>query len=99
MPIKCPNCRKNEAIVVPILGVLKCTACQNATRAGYLTPTTEFTSDTIKEDRKRYAKDILQPFRGGEVSKEYIEKYGTKNLGVTKEEVKKAVTTTDSYYG
>ena len=35
----------------------------------------EFIPDRIKEDRKKYAKDMLQPWRQGEPSKEFIEAF------------------------
>ena len=43
-----------------------------------------------KEDRKKYFNSLVQPFRNGEVSKEYIEAYGAKGINVTPEEAKKA---------
>jgi len=64
-----------------------------------LSETVEFTSEEIKRERKQFAKDILQPFRSGELSSEYLKAFGTKGLQVTKEDIKKAVPTTDSYYG
>lgn len=48
----------------------------------------EFIPDRIKEDRKSHAKSMLQPWRGGVASSEYIKAFGTKNF--TKEEVRKA---------
>jgi len=35
----------------------------------------EFTTEQIKQDRKKYAKDLLQPWRSGEASKEFIDAY------------------------
>lgn len=44
----------------------------------YFKPVTpEFTTEKIKEDRQRYAKSLLQPYRGGIASQEYIDAYGT----------------------
>jgi len=39
---------------------------------------------------KKFAKDIIQPFRAGELSKEYVDAWGAERLNVSKEEVKKA---------
>jgi hypothetical protein len=50
----------------------------------------EFVPQRIKDDRVTNFNSLMQPFRGGELSKEYVEKYGTKRLKVTPEEVKKA---------
>ena len=51
----------------------------------------EFTSDKIKQERKEYAKSILQPYIGGKLSREYVEEYGTDALeGVTKQDIKNA---------
>lgn len=100
MPIKiCTVCKKNESRFDETLGYLPCEECKNR-RLGIKTPeSVEFTSEQIKEDRKIYSRDILQPFRDGVVSKEYLETYGTKGIQVDEEDVKKAVPTTDSYYG
>ncbi len=38
----------------------------------------ELTTDEIKEARKIYAKDVIQVFRDGQISKEYIEAYPEK---------------------
>lgn len=94
----CPVCKNGPANFDPTLGTLPCTACQERGKTNLSHPV-EFTSESIKEDRKRFQKDILQPFRAGELSAEYIKAYGTKGINVTKEEVKKAIPTTDSYYG
>lgn len=45
----------------------------------------EFTTQSIKEGRKQYAKELLQPFRAGEVSKEYLDAYPDKKRGMIKE--------------
>jgi hypothetical protein len=96
---KCPVCKHETATVDPSLGILPCLACQTRRRGLGVNRAVEFTSEAIKEDRKKFAGDILQPFRAGELSKEYIEHFGTKGISVSKDEVKKAVPTTDSYYG
>ena len=50
----------------------------------------EFVPQRIKTQRDEYASSLLQPFRGGEPSKEYIDKYGISKMGITKEQAKKA---------
>jgi uncharacterized C2H2 Zn-finger protein len=45
----------------------------------------EFTTDEIKQGRKKYRKELLQPFRQGEVSKEYLDAYPDKKEGMIKE--------------
>lgn len=35
----------------------------------------EFTTAEIKEDRKKYFKDIIQPYRGNELSREFVDAY------------------------
>ena len=53
--------------------------------------THEFTSSSIKGERKEYAASMLQPWVNGVLSKEYIEAYGTSKLeGVTKKDIKNA---------
>jgi hypothetical protein len=44
----------------------------------------------IKEQRREYFGSILQPYREGELSREYVERYGTKGIKATPEQVKKA---------
>jgi len=86
---KCPNNCGNAATLHPTYGITLCTSCK---QKPYRRPniSVEFTSEDIKRQRKDYRKDILQPFFKGELSKEYISLYGTKRLGVTEEEAKKA---------
>lgn len=51
----------------------------------------EFVPERIKEDRKKYFNDIVQPWRGGQASKEFIEAYPKKSQKMfTAEERKKA---------
>jgi hypothetical protein len=50
----------------------------------------EFVPDRIKQERIKHAKDIVQPWRSGELSKEYIDAHGTKGLNVTQDQVKNA---------
>lgn len=42
-------------------------------------------------DARKHKRDTVQPFRSGQLSKEYVDTYGTKHLGgVTDKEAKKA---------
>ena len=56
----------------------------------------EWTTDAIREGRRKYRKELLQSHRGGELSKEYVEAYPEKAKGmvksgvVTQKQVKKA---------
>lgn len=51
---------------------------------------TEWTTDSIKEQRKVFKKDLLQPFRGGEPNKEFIKEYPNESKNYfSKEEIKK----------
>ena len=38
-------------------------------------PLPEFTTENIRSERQEYFKSLIQPFRGGELSKEYVEAY------------------------
>ena len=96
----CPNCQSGDAIIHNIYGVTPCSSCQKKQQTqtspgGFI----EFTSEEIKQGRSEYASDILQPYRSGQVSKRYIQRYGTKNLDVTEKEVKEAMDKPDVYSG
>ena len=85
--MKCLVCKEREAERHPVLGYLSCKECRLATTAP---KPVEFTSDSIKEQRKEHAKDLLQPYRKGVLSKEYVEAHGTRYIKASKEEIKKA---------
>jgi len=51
---------------------------------------TEFTSQEIKDNRVKYFNSIVQPYRNGKLSKEYVDAHGTKGIDATPEEVAKA---------
>jgi len=94
----CLNCNKNKARKDPVFGWLPCLKCTKRQRALSIKDTIEITTDEIKQDREKYADDILQRQRGSTPSLEYIKKYGAE--GFTKEEVKAArnVWTENNYY-
>ena len=84
----CLNCGKNKARFIPPFGWLSCLKCTKEQRKYSVRETIEITTGEIREDRKKYMKDILQRQRGSTPSLEYIKAYGTK--GFTKEQVKAA---------
>ena len=88
----CSNCKTNKAEQNSIYGVLPCKSCRNKqSKLQQPKAQVEFTTDNIKEDRKAYSEDIIQPYKGDTLSKEYLDKYGTKGIGnVTKEKIEAA---------
>jgi len=57
----------------------------------YFKPTEyEWVPERIKEERKEYFNSIVQPYRHGELSREYIEANGTRGIKATPEEVRKS---------
>lgn len=89
MQVICANCEKFPATKDSRFGYLPCTRCQNKTTRKP-SPKQELTTDAIKSDRKEFKKDIYQPFRGGEVSKEYLDANGREGIKVTDEEIRSA---------
>lgn len=89
--MRCPVCQKEPAIIHSIYGPLPGKKCQKR-RDSFDLPDTqiEFTSEKIKRDRKEFGKSIIQPYRGGVLSKEYLEAHGTKNIKPTTKEVRNA---------
>lgn len=90
----CRSCNKNEAKLIEPYGYLPCTQCAHRqakmTRPG---KTIEFTTDDIKQQRTEYANDIIQTHRKGQLSKEWVKKYGEKaarDRGFTPKEIKSA---------
>ena len=93
----CPVCHNVEAKKHPTIGVLPCANCQQRQNSKLKDPV-EFTSEEIKEQRKQFRDEIIQPFRSNEPSKEYIDKYGYKSIGLTKEQADKAKNVWDNDY-
>lgn len=57
----------------------------------YFKPTkTEFVPERIKSDREEYFNSIVQPYRGGQLSKEFVDAHGADATFATKEEISKA---------
>ena len=44
----------------------------------------------MKDEREKHFNAVIQPYRSGELSREYIEAHGTKGIDVTKQQAKKA---------
>lgn len=87
----CPVCHKEPANTHATWGVIPGSDCQRRRAANKLPDhPIEFTSKSIKEGRKEYAKSALQPWRSGELSKEYLQAYGTKGINPTAKEIKRA---------
>ncbi len=95
--VNCLNCGLYEAIKHETLGFLPCKRCQNLT---HLVPQKqiELTTQEIKDSRKEFEPDIVQPWREGELSKEYLQRHGTKYIKATPEEIKNARNVWGGYY-
>ncbi len=89
MQIICLNCNKYPATKDPRFGYLPCQICRDKL-TNKPSPKQELTTDKIKNDRKEFKKDIYQPFRNGQLSKEYVDAVGTKYIKATPEEIKNA---------
>lgn len=91
--MKCLTCKKNEAIVHPTYGITDCESCLG-TQVKSPSRSVEFTTDEIKWERKEYERDTIQPTRGDELSKEFIDIHGRETvkeiLNVTDEQIDKA---------
>lgn len=85
---KCPTC-KNEGVIDPQYGLIACLSCREQTTT-LSARTYEFVPDRIKEQYKSHKDQTIQPFRNGQLSKEYVDLYGTKYINATEEEVKNA---------
>jgi hypothetical protein len=64
----------------------------------------EFTTESIKDQRRAYQNDIEQPHRKGQLNKKWLELYGkekAKKMGFTDQEIAHAsyVYDEDKYYG
>lgn len=98
----CPNCHKNEAQYKEGLGYYPCSTCLSRTHTAPKR-SVEFTSDSIKQQRKENWKDIHGAHRKGVASKEYRDTYGEQALrdqGFSEREIQHAqnVWSDDTYY-
>lgn len=86
----CPSCGKRPAILSNY-GLLNCIECRDRqARLSKPDYQIEFTSEDIKSQRREYFKSTIQPFRSGELSKEYLEVHGTKGIQASAEEIANA---------
>ena len=87
----CPRCNNHDAQIHPQFGVCVCEYCE-LEESTFDKPSKypEFTRDSIREGRREYKKDILQPFREGALSKEYLEEYGTTGIEVSQHQIDNA---------
>lgn len=87
----CPKCQTRKASSHPTLGVLPCKPCLERL-SGLKGPDkqVEFTTDSIRYQRKAYSKDIIQPYRSGELSKEYLDAHGSEGIKATPKQIKNA---------
>ncbi len=65
----------------------QCPDCKEVHRSNKHKGALEFVPDSIKEGRRQHRASLLQPFRGGEVSKEYLDAYPEAKKGMIKEGV------------
>ena len=104
MNFKCPNCHNSEGVFNNIYGVLPCPKCQEKlSTLGKPKKQLEYTSESIRQQRKEFGDDIIQPHRKGQLSKEYVKVYGAeavKKMGFNDKEIAKAknVWNDDKYY-
>lgn len=89
-PKLCLKCGKLPSEIHPTLGVIYCKPCRAQQRGKDITNPFEFVPQSIKDDRVKNAKDIVQSGRDGVLSKEFIELYGTDHLNVTQEQIDNA---------
>lgn len=87
--ILCLNCSIRPAIAHPTLGWLVCKPCQNKLHPLPKTQS-ELPGEQIKEQRKMFKKEMIQPWNRGELSKEYLDQYGSKGIKATQEEIRNA---------
>lgn len=83
----CVECKEEPAILSPIYGLLPCDTCRETVT---VRRPTQLTPQHIKDQRKEGHDDLIQPFRKGILSKEYLKKYGTKYIRATPDEIKRA---------
>jgi hypothetical protein len=90
--MKCPICHHHEAKIDPIYGIIGCEACRQRPHPipGHQI---EFTTESIREQRKEFKDDIEQPHRKGHLNKRWVELYGKAAAlreGYTDKEIKDA---------
>ncbi len=72
----CPVCSQNEAIRDKTLGILPCLVCkERQSNINKPYSNVEFTTEEVREGRRKYFKSTIQPWREGVPSKEYQDAY------------------------
>lgn len=100
----CPVCKVNDAVFDEYYGWLPCLSCRKRQKTlRKPTKQVEFTSSDIKLQRRAYLKDFLPMHNRGQLSKEWLDTYGTKKAkqrGFSDTEIKKAkkTWTSETYY-
>lgn len=86
----CPVCQREPATKT-IYGIGLCSGCQTRRSLNSLPDSQiEFTTENIRDQRREYYASTIQPYRSGELSKEYLEKYGVKGINPTAAEANNA---------
>lgn len=88
LQVKCPTCSNNAELSAQF-GYIACKNCRDQEKP-LSERTYEMVPDRIKEDRIKHKNSMIQPFRNGQVSKEYLDLYGSSRIQVTPEEIKNA---------
>lgn len=94
--MKCPNCETNDAIMHQFYGPMWCKACVEKYDSSHSALSRSLEDPLpydMREQRKQYAKELLQPYRGGEFSQEYRDAYPKQ----AKEMVKAGVITQEQH--
>ena len=93
----CPVCNHNLAIQDRQLGILPCWSCRNRQKEIKKPDRqVEFTSEEIKEGRRKYFASTIQRFRDGQLSRELVERYPERAKAmveegiITEKDIKKA---------
>ncbi len=92
----CLNCNKGRAQYISPYGWVSCRSCQKRQKQYTVRETIETIPEELKEQRKEYATDVLQRYRGHVANSRYIKKYGSE--GFTEEEIKNAQDVFPEYY-
>lgn len=89
--MKCAVCKTNDAFLDNYYGFLPCESCrENQDKLQKPGKPQEFTTQAIKAQRKEFRRDTIQPYRNGEVSKEYLDQWGSKGIKASRSEIQKA---------
>lgn len=70
--------------------IFECPRCHARMDVHFSTGYPEMVPERVKEDRRAHFKSLIQPYRNGQLSREYVEAYGTKGIRATKDEVRRS---------